>query len=135
MCVAVETRLAQVFDTIQEDPRNINTRIDRVLIEYCEVLGGLLEKYYKFTESPADLTVQHNVTLQVVDQHISVFHDVIREILSQMDLESSMLFMELFTEKMAKLKQPNPEQGPNTDMKLAETKLLNQTINKKLNNE
>lgn len=135
MCVAVETRLAQVFDTIQEDPRNINTRIDRVLIEYCEVLGNLLEKYYKFTESPADITVRHNVTLQVVDQHISVFHDVIREILSQMDLESSMLFMELFTEKMAKLKQPIPEQGPNTDMKLAETKLLNQTINNKLNNE
>lgn len=133
LCIAVETRLGQVFDEIQEDPRNINSRIDRVLIEYGELLGGLLEKYYKFTESPADLTIQHNVTLQVVDQHISVFHDVIREVLSQLDLESSMLFMELFNEKMSKLKPPTPDAIPNTDIKLAEAKLLNETINKKLN--
>jgi hypothetical protein len=133
MCVGIETRLGQVFDQIQEDPRNINTRVDRVLIEYGELLGNLLEKYYKFTETPADLTIQHNVTLQVVDQHISVFHDVIREVLSQMDLESSMLFMEIFNEKMSKLKAPSPEPLLNTDMKLAETKILNETINKKLN--
>jgi hypothetical protein len=135
LCLAVETRLGQVFDEIQEDPRNINSRVDRVLIEYGELLGGLLEKYYKFTESPADLTIQHNVTLQVVDQHISVFHDVIREVLSQLDLESSMLFMELFNEKMSKLKPPTPEAIPNTDIKLAEAKLLNETINKKLNTQ
>jgi hypothetical protein len=135
LCLAIETRLGQVFDEIQEDPRNINTKIDRVLIEYGELLGGLLEKYYKFTENPADLVIQHNVTLQAVDQHISVFHDVIRDVLSQLDLESSMLFMEIFQEKMAKLKMPTQEQPLNTDMKLAEAKILNETINKKLNNQ
>jgi hypothetical protein len=135
LCVAIESRLAQVFDEIQEDPRNINTRVDRLLIEYGELLGNVLEKYYKFTEAPADQVIQHNVTLQVVDQHISVFHDVIREVLSQMDLETSLLFMEVFNEKMAKLKPPVSEQAPNTDVKLAEAKLLNETINKKLNNE
>ena len=133
LCIAIETRLGQVFDEIQEDPRNINTRVDRVLIEYGELLGGLLEKYYKFTENPADLVIQHNVTLQAVDQHISVFHDVIREVLSQMDLESSMLFMELFNERMTKLKAPAQEKPMDTDTKLAEAMILNETINKKLN--
>lgn len=133
LCLAIETRLGQVFDEIQEDPRNINSRVDRVLIEYGELLGGLLEKYYKFTENPADLVIQHNVTLQAVDQHISVFHDVIREVLSQMDLESSMLFMELFNERMAKLKAPTQEKPMDTDTKLAEAMILNETINKKLN--
>lgn len=42
--------------------------------------------------------------------------------------------MEIFQEKMAKLKPPTLEQPMNTDMKLAEAKLLNETINKKLNN-
>lgn len=135
LCLAIETRLGQVFDEIQEDPRNINSRIDRVLIEYGELLGGLLEKYYKFTENPADLVIQHNVTLQAVDQHISVFHDVIREVLSQMDLESSMLFMELFNDRMAKLKPPTLDKPMDTDTKLAEAKILNETINKKLNNK
>lgn len=134
LCVAIETRLAQVFDQIQADPDNINTKVDRLLIDYTEVFGNVLEKYYKFTEAPADQVIQHNVTLQVVDQHISVFHEVMREVLSQMDLETSLFFMEVFSQKMAKLKPPTPEQIPNTDMRLAEAKLLNETINKKLNN-
>lgn len=104
LCIAVETRLAQVFDEIQENPRDINTKIDRLLIDYAEVLGNILEKYYKFTETPADQVVQHNVTLQVVDQHISVFHDIMKEVLSKMDLESSLYFMEVFSDKMSKVK-------------------------------
>lgn len=133
LCVAIESRLAQVFDQIQEDPRNINTRVDRLLIDYTEVLGNILEKYYKFTEEPANQVVQHNVTLQVVDQHISVFHDVIKEVLSQMDLETSLYFMEVFNQKMAKLKAPPDKEVVGSDIRLAEAKLLNETINKKIN--
>lgn len=129
---AIETRLAQVFDQIEEDPRNINTRIDRLLIDYAELFGNILEKYYKFTEAPANQIVNNNITLQVVDQHISVFHDVIKEVLSQMDLETSLYFMEVFTEKMNKLKIPDKD-FPNTEVRLAEAKLLNETINKKIN--
>lgn len=133
LCVAIETRLAQVFDEIQSDPRNINTRIDRLLIEYTDTLGNILEKYYKFTEAPTNNVVQHNVTLQVVDQHISVFHDVIRDVLSQMDLQTSLYFMEVFHKKMESLKNPDKDNLLNTDMKLAEAKLLNETITQKLN--
>lgn len=133
LCVAVETRLSQVFDEIQEDPRNINTKIDRLLIEYAEVLGNILEKYYKFTEAPSEQVIHHNVTLQVVDQHISVFHDVIREVLSQMDLETSLYFMEVFNDKMSKLKMPDKDIAPNSEVRLAEAKILNETINKKIN--
>jgi hypothetical protein len=133
LCVAIEMRLAQVFDEIQEDPRNINTRVDRLLIDYTEALGNILEKYYKFTEEPAGQVIQHNVTLQVVDQHISVFHDVIKEILSQMDLETSLYFMEVFNEKMAKLKLPSEKEAVSTETRLAEAKLLNETISKKIN--
>jgi hypothetical protein len=69
----------------------------------------------------------------VVDQHISVFHDVIKEILSQMDLETSLYFMEVFNEKMSKLKPPKEEGVLNPEIRLAEVKLLNETINKKIN--
>jgi len=134
MALNIETRMAQIYDLVQEDPRNINTRVDRVLIDYAETLGGLLDKYYKWKEARTpDQIIQHNVTLQVVDQHISVFHDVIKEVLSQMDLETSMYFLEVFNDKMSKLKAPTPELGPSQEMKLAEAKLLNETINKKVN--
>lgn len=133
LAINLETRVAQIFDTIQEDPRNVNTRVERLLREYADTLGGLLDKYHKFTEVPANSIIQHNVTLQVVDQHISVFHDVIKEILSQMDQDAANYFMEVFNEKMSKLKMPEPSDVPTTEMKLAEVKLLNETINKKIN--
>lgn len=136
MAINVETRMAQIYDEIQADPRNINTKIERVWIEYIDSLGGLLDKYHKWKEArQPDQIIQHNVTLQVVDQHISVFHDVIKEVLSQMDLESSQYFLEVFNEKMSKLKAPNPEAAPTQDVRLAEAKLLNETINKKINDE
>lgn len=133
MCIAIETRFGQIFDEIQADPRNINTKIDRVFIEYANSLGTILEKYYKFTEAPTETTiVNNNLTLQVVDQHISVFHEVMRKVLSQMDLQTSLYFMEVFTEEMAKLKAPVEKELTPAETRLAEAKILNETITKKL---
>lgn len=133
LAVAIETRLGQIVDVIQENPRDINTKVDRLVVEYAKVFGEILEKYYKFTESPAEQFIQNNVTLQFVDQHILVFQEAIRETLAEMDLESSMMFMEKLTEKMARLKAPEKEIIPTTESRLAEAKLLNETISKKLN--
>jgi hypothetical protein len=134
LAINIESRVSQIYDIVQDNPLDINTKIERVLIEYVDALGGLLDKYHKWKESRMpDQIVQHNVTLQVVDQHISVFHDVIKEVLSQMDLETSMYFLEVFNEKMSKLKAPTADAGPSQEMKLAEAKLLNETINQKIN--
>jgi hypothetical protein len=139
MALAVETRIAQIYDTIQEDPRNINTKIERAWCEYIAIAGDLLDKYYRWKEKEREAAVastqivNNHITLQVVDQHISVFHDVIKEILSQMDLETSLYFMEVFNNKMAALKMLDPGAPPSTEMKMAEAKLLNETINQRLN--
>lgn len=135
LAAAIEIRVEQVFDSIQSDPDIVNTKVERVFLEYVEVLGNLLEKAHKFSQAPADQVIQHNITLQVVDQHIAVFHDVIKEILSHMDLETSLYFMEIFNKKMSELKMPNKEALPTTEAKLAEVKILNETINQKMNNE
>jgi hypothetical protein len=132
MIIAIETRAAQIFDSIQEDPRNINSRNDRVLREWFDTLGANLERFHKLVNGVPDQIIQHNITLQAVDQHIAVFHDVIRDVLSKMDLESSMYFMELFNERMSKLKQPDTN-NMSTEERLVEAKILNETITKKIN--
>lgn len=133
LCIAIETRFAQVFDEIQSDPRNINTRIDRMLKEYGELLANLLDKYYKFTETQPEQVVQHNVTLQVVDQHISVLHDAIKEVLSELNVEASLQFIEVFNRKINKLKLPSADDNSNQEMRLADAKILSENITKKLN--
>jgi len=131
MACALELRFSQIFDSIMADPRNINTKIDRMLIEYAEVLGGLLERFFKMTESSQTIGTQNNINIQVMDSHVSAIIETIRETLSEIDLSSSMLFMEKLSERMAKLKAPSLDPLTNTDTKLVEVKLLNETINQK----
>jgi hypothetical protein len=135
LAINIENRIGQVFDTIQENPANINTKLDRIFIEYADTLGNILEKYHKFTTIPQEQVVQHNVTLQVVDQHIYVFHDLIKEILSQIDLDKSMYFMEEFNKRIKKLKAPSEKDIIPTEMRLAEANMINEVINKKLSSE
>lgn len=133
LIAVIELRLGQVFDVIQEDPRNINTRIDRVLIEYCDKLGLLIEKAQKIINGGADTVIQHNVSIQHIDQQTSVFYESIRRVLSKMDLEKSMLFMEAFTEEMGKVKDPMNRPTIPVETRLAEVKVLNETINQRIN--
>lgn len=130
MIAAIETRAFQVLDNIENNPENM--RSDRILIEWFDTLGNTLEKYHKLVNGAPDQVIQHNVTLQVVDQHINVFHDVIKEVLSQMDVETSLYFMEVFNQKISKLKAPEKDQST-TELRLAEAKVINENINNKLN--
>lgn len=130
MLMAIEGRLSQLFDTIQNDPENF--KMDRVLIEYFNALGTAIEKYQKIVIAPPDQVVQHNVTFQVIDQHISVFQEVVRKVLAQMDIETSFLFMELLNKELANLKAPT-EEKVDTEHRLAEAQILNETITNKLN--
>jgi hypothetical protein len=133
LVASLETRYAQIFDEIQCDPRNINTRVERMLKEYGELLGNLLDKYYKFTEQQPDQIIQHNVNVQMTDQYIGVFHDVIKKVLSKMDIESSLYFMEVYNEEIEKVKMPSTEKETSPELRLAEAKILSETINTKIN--
>lgn len=133
LIAAIETRLSQIYDVIQEDPRNINTKIDRVLIEYVDKFGMLLEKAYKIIHEGPDQVVQHNITVQHIDQHTAIFYEAIKRVLAKLDLESSMYFMEIFNEEMGKLKDPNNKTIQPVEERLAEVKILNKTINEKVN--
>lgn len=133
LCVAVETRLAQIYDYIQENPRDVNTRIDRILIEYVDKLGGLLEKAYKIMNNGPDQVVQHNITVQHMDQYVFVIYEAIKLTLEQMDIESSIYFMERFNENINKIQDPNNKVIRPVEERLAEVKALNEAINQKIN--
>lgn len=133
LCAAIEVRFAQVFDEIQSDPRNINTRVDRMLKEYGELLGTLLDRYYKFTEEKSDQIVQHNVAIQIVDQQVSILHNALKEVIAEFDNERSLQFMEKVNDRISKLKMPSSDKDPSYEDRLADAKILSETINKKIN--
>jgi hypothetical protein len=130
---AIETRFAQIFDIVQEDPRNINTKVERVMIEYADVFKGVLELCYKILNEGPDQVIQHNITVQHIDQHITFFYEAIKKVLSQIDHESSMYFMELFNEEIAKAQDPALRTIQPVEERLAQVKVINETINEKIN--
>lgn len=98
----IETRTSQLFDEIQSDPRNI--KMDRTLIEWFNVLLNTCEKYDAILNgSPDQQITVNNINIQMVDKHINVVHNVIKQILSRLDYETSLLFIDLFNEEMKKI--------------------------------
>jgi len=133
LAAAIEERLSLTFDRLTEE-NNVNIKIDTLFMEQVNTLSGVLEKYYKFTEMPQaqGQTINNtNITVSLIDEHITFFHDIFREMLTHLDTDKSLYLIELFNEKFSKLKQPSKDIIP-AEMRLAEAKMLSETINKKL---
>jgi len=129
----IEQRLAQIYDLIQEDPNTVNSKLDSLIIRYVEVFGALLEKIYKFTEGSQASTIVNNISInQGFDPHINIILNTVKEVLSQMDLESFQMFMESYNEKISNLKPAEPNKI-NLEARAAEVKILHEDINRKLN--
>jgi len=133
MVAAIETRAAQVFDQIAEDPRN--TKMDRTMIEWFNTLTSLCEKFDNIQIGPVEnVNIQNNINIQIVDQHINVIYNIIKEILTKLDYDTSMIFIDMFNDAMQELKKKEPQVLP-VDTRLNEVKLLDTSITAKLDNK
>jgi hypothetical protein len=103
------------------------------LIEYVDKFSSLLEKANKIINQAPDQIVQHNISVQHIDQHTTVFYEAIKRCLAKMDLAQSMAFMEIFNEEMSKLKDPSNLPIRPVEERLAEVKVLNEAINQRIN--
>lgn len=133
MCINIEERTAIFYDQIMANPYNIDSRLERVLLEWFDRLGANLERLHKMKNGDNVQTINHNVSVQHIDNHINVFYEAIKEVLAEMDLETSLLFMEKFNTKLNKLKEVSNKPVLSTDEKLTEVKLLNDAISEKIN--
>lgn len=132
LIAAIETRAAQVWETIAEDPRNL--RNDRTLREWLDSLANILEKYDTILNgNPEQINIQNNINIQVVDDHINVIYNIIKEILENLDHDASILFIERFAFEMQRLKQQSLTASilPQ-DVRLSEAIKISEDISNKL---
>jgi len=78
-------------------------KADRELRDFIDRAITLLEKYKKYVEGMADHTVDYNVNITVMNDQISVIRNVVREIISEMDADVAMRFMDKFNSKLTQL--------------------------------
>lgn len=121
LVLMIRERVEQVFDIIQQDPGK--AKVDYVLIKWFELLLNAVEKFDKIHNNAPDQIIQHNITVQAVEQHTDLIKEAIRETLAQMDPESSLLFMEIFSRKLNSLKGPE-NNVPSMEQRMAEAKII-----------
>jgi|688.fasta_scaffold706406_2 hypothetical protein len=137
LITAIEDRAAEVFDKMQN--QEIDFKKDTILINYLGLLGETLSKYYDMKEKEEKKQLNNvtninntNVTIQVLDQQVSIFYDIFKQVLETLDFETSMRCLELFNEKLSKARLANTKEFT-LDQQIAEVKLLNDTVQKRLN--
>lgn len=132
LVVKIEFRADQVFNLIQNDPRNV--KMDRNLVEWLNLLLQTLEKFDLITNgNPETINIQNNINIQLVDEHLQVIHEIIRDILSNLDYETSLLFTELWSQKIGELKARNTDLEP-TEKRLEAAYSVETDVKKKLDN-
>lgn len=103
LCSIIEVRTEQVFNNMQEDVENM--RNDRILIEWVSALTCALHELREANEvSPDNISIQNNISIQVLDTHMDAVFGIIREILTKLDYDTSLLFIEMWQEAMGDLK-------------------------------
>lgn len=135
LIINTEERISQIFDEIAANPRDINSRTERLWLEYTDRLGQHLERWSKLVLQAPDMIVQHNVSVQHTDQQVQFLQEALREALAEVDNEASLRFMDIMSDKLSSAKLPSEKEIIPTEVRLAEVKLLNEEINKKLNDE
>lgn len=120
-------RLAQINANIQQNPGSF--KADRYMIDWFDKIGMFLEKYHKIVLAVPETTVQHNITLNVVDQHAAAIQNAIKRTLTQFDVEISLKFMEALTSELSVLKETKEGFLPLED-RYIEAQLLDEEVNK-----
>jgi len=119
----MQDRAIQVFDTIQENPKGY--KADYALIKWFDTLFNAMEKYDKHANNAPDQIIQHNITVQTVEQHTAILQEAIRETLAEMDVVYSMSFMDKLGKKLEELQGPVMSSPKDRHKDL---KILNDTI-------
>lgn len=118
-------RLAQINATVQQNPSSFKG--DRYIIDYFDKIGSFLERYHKLVLAAPETTVQHNITLNVVDKHAIAIQNAIKKILTMFDAETALKFVDILTTELSGLKETKEGFLPLED-RYIEAQLLEEKI-------
>ena len=106
MVTAAYQRMEQVFDVIQENPRNFKG--DNYLLRYLAELSTAAERLEKLRLGTDAAMTNPNMTMEAVEEYTLILQETVREVLVEIDPDTAMLFMEKLHNKLSKLKPPQP---------------------------
>ena len=76
---------------------------DRIFLEYVNTMKGLLQDWKKYIEGVADKKIEHNININVVNEHARILKETILEILREMDPRLIPVFVDKLNYRMKQL--------------------------------
>ncbi len=74
---------------------------DKEMRQYMDRQILLLQQYKKFVEGIADHTVEHTINIKIFNDQIVIFRDIIRDILSDLEPEKAIRFMDMVNRRLS----------------------------------
>lgn len=97
----VETRFAQLYDFSQS---NVNDyQPDKTMLEWMNKILQIIQEIRKIEGAP-DQVIQHNVTVQTIDQHANILQQAIINTLEELDWEQSSILIDKLNRNIEALK-------------------------------
>jgi hypothetical protein len=97
----VETRFSQLYDKTQNNPDNYKP--DYVMIQWMNTILKMVEDIRKVEGAP-DQVIQHNVTVQAIDDQAAVFQQAIQKTIAELDLNTASILIDKLNANIEKLK-------------------------------
>lgn len=104
----ISSRLEYYFNQVSSSERP-NTFNDKALLDYINALRAILADWKKYVDGFADKKIEHNINIQVVDTQVKVLKEAMFEVLSEMDPQLILEFMDKLNQKMQSLNYDSPE--------------------------
>jgi len=120
-------RLEQIYDVIQQNPDKIG-KGDYALDKFANTVLLTIDKCDKIINNKPDQVIQHNFTMQMVEDNVTILQNAVRKVLTQMDPEQSAIFLDLLNEELKQLKDSSEPKKINLEKRFDEVKILEEKI-------
>lgn len=101
----VETRFAQLYDITQENPSDY--RPDKTMMDWMGKMLSVVQEIRKIEGAP-DQIIQHNVTVQTIDEQAHILQQAIIKTIEELDWEQSSILIDKLNKNLEQLNAREP---------------------------
>lgn len=96
----VNSRIEHYFNLLETGG---SIKEDKIFLEYVNTMKSLMQDWKKYIEGVADQKIEHNININIVNEHARILKETILEILREMDSRLIPIFVDKLNYKMKQL--------------------------------
>ena len=101
----INSRIEHYYNLLESG--NGSVKEDKVFLEYINTMKSLMQDWKKYIEGFADQRVDHNININVINEHARVLKESILEVLREMDPKLISVFVNKLNFKMKQIDMLN----------------------------